>query len=76
MKTTLPENVMLKITDTTEQKLKKASIPFKREGTTIYLATQFIPKLLDFQTEATQQLIQEGIITTEMIEKELENYLK
>jgi|688.fasta_scaffold1829107_1 hypothetical protein len=76
MKTTLPDNVMTQISDITENKLKKNNIPFTRNDTVFDLKKEHQMKLMQFQSEATLELVESGVITPEMIEAEMKMFAR
>ena len=67
LKTTLSDDIMNQIADIGEEKLKKANIFYKREGTKFFVPANKVETLLQFQEEANKELLQKGILTPEML---------
>ena len=71
IKTKLSNEIMSKISDIIEEKFKKSNIFYLREETRFSTTPDNIDKLLEFQYEANLELIEKGIITQEMLMKDI-----
>lgn len=70
----MPTEVMNKISDLVEEELTNKGIPYMVEGTKFILPMDLIPYQLEAQRNATIKLINDGVITPEMIKKEIETF--
>jgi hypothetical protein len=75
MKTTFPDDVMNRISDLVEKELIQKDIFYIREGTVFRVPHPYMGVLLDAQANANLKLIDEGIVTKEMISREV-GYVK
>jgi hypothetical protein len=71
MKTTFTDKVMRKIANLTEKGLVEKGIFHKRVGTIFSVMPQDLDKLSNAQLNANRQLIEDGVITQKMMEREL-----
>lgn len=72
---TLPREVVLQISDIVESKLKKANIPYTRDGSKFVSQVASIQVVIQYQIEACEELVEKGVITEEMLIKEFEHLL-
>lgn len=73
MKTTFPDEVMIKIADLSEKELKEKHIYYERSGTVFNVFPHNINDLLDAQMNSSLKLMKEGLITHDMIKKDVEH---
>lgn len=71
MKTTLSNEIMNQIADLVENELRSKRLFYNRYGTNFRVPGDNIPDLLEAQENATKKLVNDGIITKEMIEKDI-----
>lgn len=76
MKTTMPDHVMDRIADITQSSLKSQGIFHIRNGHKFILKMSDQGKLLALQSDATEQLMSEGVITPEMVSEGIAKIFK
>jgi len=74
IKTTLSSDIMDQIADLVESELKSKNVHFVREGTVFRVSQGDYNHLLLSQEVATVKLIKKGVITLDMIEKDIKSY--
>jgi len=76
LKTTMSDDVMDKVADIVENKLRENGMFYIRNGTVFSVENGKINHLLTLQLEATKELIDNGVITDDMIKTEVVNFVK
>lgn len=71
LKTTMSDDVMSQVGDIIEEILQNDLVFYAREGTMFYVGQDDMPNLLEAQTEANKRLVQRGVITPEMVAKDI-----
>lgn len=71
LKTTMSNDIMNQVAEITELQLKNKNIFYLREGTVFRVKQSDMNNLLNAQMRATKKLIKDGVITLDMIKKDM-----
>ena len=71
LKTTMSNDIMNQVAEITELQLKNRNIFYLREGTVFRVKQSDMNNLLNAQMRATKKLIKDGVITLDMIKKDM-----
>jgi len=72
LKTNMSEDIMNRVSELIESDLKSKNIFYLREGTVFRVKQKDIENLLNAQIKANKKLIAGGVITLDMIEKDID----
>lgn len=75
LKTTMSSDTMNKMSDIVEEELKIKGIMYLRDGTKFSVNPNDISTLFDAQINANLKLIERGVITSDMILKDIKSIL-
>ena len=71
----IPDHIQNMIRENIEKELLANDIPFIRSENTFNLPKLYLPRLVATQTMVIRKLIKDGVLTKEMVENDIDNYL-